>query len=1034
MCYLRSDYSTVTCVSDVPDVHGHDCAVTKEYETILGIAWTVIVAYAFLVPLAIWWALTRLQPEICGKAEAQELAIALRFVYNPYKQSFYRYEIVEVIRRLVLVGFMVLFHPGTLIQLFVALTFAISMLVLQLSLRPHKDEYRSNRFVALVTSLATVATLLSCVLLRTSTIVSALRESDLQEGLWTYLDYDPVLAIIGLFCAFFSTLIPIAGSVLYYLYFEYAKSRYVRCVDRSDPHGAGVLATAPPLNGKEKHVFLSYVWKTGQDQCRTIKLKLAEVFLGVQVFLDLDDLKQGRGAEDVKKAQKLLVFLSKGYCGSKNCVRELLTAVDCGIEVIVLYEIEKARGRVYKPDELKVELDELRHTLTVALKDELDKMHEDSKKRDEIVEKVINTIKYAKHGGVDPSMGTSAPLPSPPPSPPPAGTAKPVLGTDGKLERVERGWIPFFRQSPFLDVSMLEVARRVMPPPDAGYMYTIGRPKQVSLPPSHPHLYLSAHNPGAKRLLEKLSTYVRKNHKLYDGQLINFGLIPSGRLPSKVANSFAGPAPHRLERRPTAFEELAEEKRRRLSFTPFSGLQVPRASRVSVDSMARASRMSVSSGVSSSTDPSRPSDADETAIPLAKGEAPAQPTAFLLYLDAQTWSDEGRTSLAWDVATAMERKMRIVLVHEDDTDDREQPDGEDGQGNGPLHPAAFDDIMKKTPEALKDWNLYNTVAIALHSNEDCWQISAHSILEAIDSRSNIEKLYDDQLIRVGKLALLVRPFIWCYRRLGRGGREREQEQNENASLPDNWERKLEEELGARRPDDMEEAGAEEVEGAVEKAGDTQRDDRYYDGRKRVLGLFAEDHEQFLDEIDVGADMKFNPLLVTRSKEQSGANEQGAGTPRLGERQVSKGSGPQQQTAWVQLGAWKLLEDEGKQLATQDKNLQKLIEIEESLGVENPPQEPEELPGLARLMQKASRHEVNRREPAPPKRQADGGEGDQHNGASSADGGTNHVPEAGMDAAATKGNPGEAAVQPSPSLVPSKSRAVSFPAHVETGFI
>ena len=41
---------------------------------------------------------------------------------------------------------------------------------------------------------------------------------------------------------------------------------------------------------------------------------------GLQLFLDLDDLKQGTGAEQVLHSQALLVFVSAGYFGSINCM------------------------------------------------------------------------------------------------------------------------------------------------------------------------------------------------------------------------------------------------------------------------------------------------------------------------------------------------------------------------------------------------------------------------------------------------------------------------------------------------------------------------------------------------------------------------------------------------------------------------------------------------------------------------------------------------------------------------------------------
>ena len=51
------------------------------------------------------------------------------------------------------------------------------------------------------------------------------------------------------------------------------------------------ILSEPPLGkGETYHVFISYTWKSGQDQVRGIKQLLKEVLPGVRVFLDVDDL------------------------------------------------------------------------------------------------------------------------------------------------------------------------------------------------------------------------------------------------------------------------------------------------------------------------------------------------------------------------------------------------------------------------------------------------------------------------------------------------------------------------------------------------------------------------------------------------------------------------------------------------------------------------------------------------------------------------------------------------------------------------
>lgn len=60
------------------------------------------------------------------------------------------------------------------------------------------------------------------------------------------------------------------------------------------------------------------VWGTGQDQARILKLRLKEVVPDATVFLDVDDLKEGKGAEAVDASSSIIVFCSAGYFTSPS--------------------------------------------------------------------------------------------------------------------------------------------------------------------------------------------------------------------------------------------------------------------------------------------------------------------------------------------------------------------------------------------------------------------------------------------------------------------------------------------------------------------------------------------------------------------------------------------------------------------------------------------------------------------------------------------------------------------------------------------
>ena len=59
---------------------------------------------------------------------------------------------------------------------------------------------------------------------------------------------------------------------------------------------------------------------------------------------DVDDLKEGKGAEYVDASSVSLIFCSKGYFASPNCMREILRAVVTGKPMVALLEPEASHG------------------------------------------------------------------------------------------------------------------------------------------------------------------------------------------------------------------------------------------------------------------------------------------------------------------------------------------------------------------------------------------------------------------------------------------------------------------------------------------------------------------------------------------------------------------------------------------------------------------------------------------------------------------------------------------------------------------
>jgi len=96
---------------------------------------------------------------------------------------------------------------------------------------------------------------------------------------------------------------------------------------------------------REWHLFLSHIWSSGQDQVAIVKRQMQLLLPGVRVFLDVDDLVDiGELDKYVNASQCVLIFLSKGYFYSTNCVKELDACFQLRKPLVLVHEADAGKG------------------------------------------------------------------------------------------------------------------------------------------------------------------------------------------------------------------------------------------------------------------------------------------------------------------------------------------------------------------------------------------------------------------------------------------------------------------------------------------------------------------------------------------------------------------------------------------------------------------------------------------------------------------------------------------------------------------
>ena len=87
------------------------------------------------------------------------------------------------------------------------------------------------------------------------------------------------------------------------------------------------------------HLFLSHVWRSGQDKTHIIARTLQMYLPRLLIWLDVDNLDDmGRLEEYIAESAVFFIFYSEGYFRSVNCRREFYQAVLLDKPIIVVYE------------------------------------------------------------------------------------------------------------------------------------------------------------------------------------------------------------------------------------------------------------------------------------------------------------------------------------------------------------------------------------------------------------------------------------------------------------------------------------------------------------------------------------------------------------------------------------------------------------------------------------------------------------------------------------------------------------------------
>ena len=302
--YLRADYAV-------------ECE-TPAHARAQQLAWLGIALYPIGISVLYVLLLVRARVAIASN-NPTALSEALDFLVRDYEPAYLWWELIEAWKKLFLVGFAVVLLPGTFYQLVIGFLFSLVFMLLMCIAQPFKDD--GDDYFAKACCFALTSLFFFSLVLKVGTLTEAV-DDVLSQQLRRRFVFDSAVVSVGMVACNVGALALAVLMAVHQIVQAAQMPTVLLVATRHSP----VLSLG---KGGKWHLFLSHIWGTGQDQCATIKRQLCLLLKGVSVFLDVDDLEDIGALETyVDQSAVIMIFVSKGYFKSGNCLREARCTVD----------------------------------------------------------------------------------------------------------------------------------------------------------------------------------------------------------------------------------------------------------------------------------------------------------------------------------------------------------------------------------------------------------------------------------------------------------------------------------------------------------------------------------------------------------------------------------------------------------------------------------------------------------------------------------------------------------------------------------
>jgi len=318
--FLREDAS-IRCYTS--DAH----ARLRSTASVLVVLWPigVPVMYAILLMLA---------RKAIRNHTPNHLVRSISFLHRDYKPEYFYWEMVELGRRTILLGWVSFIDEGNAFtRIVVAMAVSLGAFVLTLTQKPYVHE--EDQLIAVAGQFMLLTSFIGASYIKSFDEVKA-RSDAIASAAFGIDSADQIVVMIFSFTV--AMILLLTGTLVALVSAE-ASMPLMRV------KGTGKRPVLTLRTRQKWHLFNSHNWNSAQDAAATIKRQLQRLMPGVQVFLDVDDLEDiANIGQHITESAATLMFLSKGYFVSRNCLREVSLTLSKKKPFTLVHELEALRG------------------------------------------------------------------------------------------------------------------------------------------------------------------------------------------------------------------------------------------------------------------------------------------------------------------------------------------------------------------------------------------------------------------------------------------------------------------------------------------------------------------------------------------------------------------------------------------------------------------------------------------------------------------------------------------------------------------